>query len=102
MESAGLGNLKPQTFVLNSTPFSYALTTKQTPNCGYTSSGWSVTQSKISGVSTRPSDYITIDGNTGVYSIAAMNQADRAGVFTISITVTVNGVTYNSASLVSP
>ena len=89
--------------MLNNTPLNYPLTTKQTPNCGYASSGWSVSQSKISGVSTRTSDYDTIDTATGVYSISAMDQANRAGVFEIAITsVTVNGVTYTGTQLVSP
>ena len=103
VESPSLGNLSPQTFLLNNTPFTYPLTTKQTPNCGYLSSAWAVSQTKISGVSTRTSDYSTIDAVIGVYSIPAMNQANRAGIFNIAITsVTVNGVIYNGASLVSP
>ena len=101
MELSTLAILSPRTFLLNNVAFSYSLTTQQTPNCGYESSGWAVSQSKISGVSTRPSDFVTINAATGVYSIGPMNQADRAGVFTISIdAVTVNGVTYSVTSLV--
>ena len=44
-----------------------------------------------------------IDSNTGNYNFLATNQANRAGSYTITInSVTVNGVTYGTASLTTP
>ncbi len=101
MEESTLAILSPRTFILNNVPFSYPLTTKQTPNCEYQSSGWAVTASG-SNTAYLP-NFETIDANTGVYSVPGMNQAERAGTYTISVSaVVVNGVPYGLASLVLP
>ena len=104
VESPGLGVLQAQTLVLNNIDsVTYPLTTKQTPDCKYSSSGWSVSQTKLAGISTRNSDYNSIVANTGVYSVPSDNHANRAGYFQITIeTVTVNGVEYTPTSLLSP
>ena len=49
------------------------------------------------------SNFQLIDATTGSYNLVAMNQANRAGTYLITITsVTVNLVTYTTAQLVAP
>ena len=54
------------------------MTTKQTPNCGYQSSGWRVVAGPtISGNS--EAQFLTIDSATGMYSIAPGLSRDTVG-----------------------
>jgi hypothetical protein len=96
VESPGLGALSLQNYYLTNTPFAYPLTTKQTPNCGYTSSGWAVT---VTGTNpTYTTNFAVINPATGVYGFGGMNQADRVGTYTIAISaVVLNGVTYSGS-----
>lgn len=91
--SPGLANLSARSYSLNNTPFSYALTTVQTPSCGYSSSSWAVSSSGAN--SAAAPNFAVINSATGVYGFAGMNQENRVGSYTIAITsVTVNGVTF--------
>jgi hypothetical protein len=97
-------DLASQSYQLMSpTDWTYPLTTLQSPDCGYPSSGWMVAQGPIiSGNS--PDEFLTIN-DSGVFTVGvtAGSSYERAGEYTVLISrVSVNGITYDQTSLLSP
>ena len=79
------------------TPFYYALLARQTPDCGYPSSGWTVSATGTTTESAYFAPIVSSHAEYELYYFPATNQANRVGVYTITITaLTINGVTYGS------
>ena len=72
-------------------PFNFQLSTKQTPPCGYPSSAWAVEKGPtISG--SNHDEFLTIDPDTGMYSIAPGKSRVSQGEYTVVISaVTLHG-----------
>jgi len=108
VQQSNNGNLVNQAYsLLSATQFDYQLTTKQTPSCGYTSSGWTIAAGTI--ISGTKPEFFTGSGNinaaTGLYyiSVSDGSSTSRFGQYTVQITsVTVNGVAWTQASLALP
>ena len=73
----------------------YTLDTKQTPDCGYSESNWSVSVSGGSVVSYF--DHITT--GTGIYSVGPLIDKSSVGNYVITInSVSVNGIIYGAST----
>jgi hypothetical protein len=97
-------DLASQSYQLMSpTDWTYPLTTLQSPDCGYPSTGWTVAQGPV--ISGNSPEYFLTINDSGVFTVGvtAGSSYERAGEYTVLISsVTVNGVTYGQTSLLSP
>jgi len=97
VQLSDLGDLAAKAYSLSSVSIlNYPLTTKQTPACGYASSGWIA-----SAVGPVPANFALIRISSGVYSVGPTALTNQRGTYTITITnVVVDGVTYDGSTYV--